>query len=124
MGLRNEAAVGAKASGKAWISGTEQIRMSYVLKRIISGELVCIPGKPGRAKGGGYQPGNAVLADHPVPLRQPLKMVFYFKLGRLRMVPVREPPGQSLPSFKTELNNPPKWKCLERADERDAYLRV
>jgi hypothetical protein len=52
--------------------------MSYVLKRIISGELVCIPGKRGRVKGG-YQPGKAVIADHPVPLRMPLRWWYDMK---------------------------------------------
>jgi hypothetical protein len=46
LGLSNEAAVERKANGKEWIYPCEQIRMSYVLRRIISGELVCINGKP------------------------------------------------------------------------------
>jgi hypothetical protein len=33
-----------KAKGKEWIYPTEQVRMSRQIKRILSGELVCVPG--------------------------------------------------------------------------------
>lgn len=89
--------------------------MSYVLKRIISGELVCIPGKRGRVKGG-YQPGKAVIADHPVPLRMPLRWWYDMKARRVRIEPM-EVPVPTLSSFKTLLDNPPKWRVLLMAEE-------
>jgi len=80
--------------------------MSHQIKRILSGELVCIPGKPGRVKGGGYQAGKAVLAEHPVPLVPPLKRVLdvdlLYKRGvvRFKQVPAYEPPELRLPDFE------------------------
>jgi hypothetical protein len=50
MGLRTPQCVMAKADGRKWIYPREQIRMSHQLRRIISGEFVCINGKPGRDK--------------------------------------------------------------------------
>jgi hypothetical protein len=78
LGLANEAAVERKANGKEWIYPCEQIRMSYALKRIISGELVCIDGKPGRGNA-----GKAVIADHPVPLHQPPRWHFKPRQGEV-----------------------------------------
>ena len=106
MGLRNEAAVGAKASGKAWIYGSEQVRMSRQLKRIISGELVPIPGRRGRGHA-----GKAVLVAHPTPLRLPTRMRYDMTCRRVRFEPM-ELPAPALPSFKTLLDNPPKWRKL------------
>lgn len=70
---------------------------------------MCIPGKRGRLEGGAYQAGKAVLADYPAPLRMPLRMRFDMKSGRVRIEPM-ELPAPILPSFKTLLNNPPKWR--------------
>jgi hypothetical protein len=68
MGLRTPQCVMAKADGRKWIYPREQIRMSHQLRRIISGEFVCINGKPGRDNA-----GKAVIADHPQPLRLPIQ---------------------------------------------------
>jgi hypothetical protein len=101
MGLPNPAHVWGKASGKQWIYPTEQIRMSRQLKRIISGELVLVPGKPG----GAYQRGKAVLTAHPVPLTSPTRMVFDVEhllrhgVERFKQVPAYEPPALRLPDF-------------------------
>ena len=52
IGLRNPQCVMAKADGRQWIYPSEQIRMSRQIKRILSGELRCVPGKPGRGNRG------------------------------------------------------------------------
>jgi hypothetical protein len=80
--------------------------MSWQIKRILSGELVCIPGKPGRVKGGGYKAGKAVVAAHPVPLVPPYKQVLDVEhllkrgVGRLKLVPAYEPAALKLPDFE------------------------
>ena len=103
MGLRNPQCVMAKADGRQWIYRSEQIRMSRQLKLILSGELVCIPGRPGR----GHE-GKAAIADHPVPLNPGMRFSYDVRLGRLKLIP-REPPAPCLPSFRILLDNPPKW---------------
>jgi hypothetical protein len=108
MGLRNPQCVMAKADGRQWIYPREQVRMSYVLKRIISGELICIPGR-------GHK-GKAVIADNPVRLRMPLRMKFDVRTGRVGFVPL-ELPAPTLPSFRTLLENPQKWRELRAAGE-------
>jgi hypothetical protein len=106
MGLANPSNIWRKADGREWIYPTEQVRMSHQIKRILSGELVCVPGKAGRVKGGGYKPGEAVLTTHPVPLVPPNKLVLdvehLFKrgVGRLKVVPAYEPPTLKLPDFE------------------------
>jgi hypothetical protein len=100
MGLRNPQCVMAKADGRQWIYRCEQIRMSYVLKRIISGELVCINGKPGRGNA-----GKAVIADHPQPLRRPLQWNVDLKRGTVGLKAI-EPQLPTLPNFRTLLDNP------------------
>jgi hypothetical protein len=98
--------IGHKASGRAWIYPTEQIRMSHVLRRIISGELVL---GPPRWTSHSTWRCDAMLATRPEPLRMPLKMVFDFHRGRLALTPSHTPPENPLPSFKTLLNNPRRW---------------
>jgi hypothetical protein len=100
LGLSNEAHVGGKASGKQWIYRGEQIRMSHQLKRIISGELVCINGKPGRGNA-----GKAVIADYPQPLRPCLHWRIDLKRGTAYLEP-QEPPKPALPNFRSMLANP------------------
>jgi len=104
LGLTQERTLRAKASGKVWIYRTEQIRMSYQLRRIISGELVCINGAPGRGHA-----GKAVIADHPQPLRLPIQ----WRINLTRKDPfewrAREPPPPALPNFRTLLENPRPW---------------
>lgn len=102
-----------KAYGREWIYPREQLRFSRQLRKIISGEVVMKvrltkDGKPRRTGGPapphrrGYHQ-DPVLADHPEPLRMPVKMTFDMKAGRLRMQPLREIPENPLPSFKTIL---------------------
>jgi hypothetical protein len=106
MGLRNPQCVMTKADGRQWIYPREQIRMSRQIKRILSGELVCIPGEGG-VKGGTRRAGKAVIAEHPVPLVPPNKMVLDVEhllrhgIGRFKLVPAYEPPEMRLPDFKT-----------------------
>lgn len=89
---------------KRWIYPTEQIRFSEVLKRIIAGELVCVPGRGG---GGPKAKNNAVVAEHPVPLAMPNRYTVDLKTGRLTITPSR-PPDWRLPTFQTLLKNAPR----------------
>lgn len=95
LGARNETSLRRKADGRAWIYPTEQTRWSAVLKRIISGELKYIP--PLQRK------GCFVIADHPVPLVQPLRMNFDLRTGKVSQRSRLELPAPTLPSFRTLL---------------------
>jgi hypothetical protein len=53
--------------------------MSRQIKRILSGELVYIPGEGG-AKGRTCRAGKAVFAAYPVPFTPPNKMVLDVEL--------------------------------------------
>ena len=100
-----------KTKGSSWIFRTEQLRFSRVLKRIIAGELVYRPGE--------YILAGCVLADHPVPLPQPVRHEFDFVTGKLiRFLPRTE--GQStVPSFQAALKNAGRWReCTFPEDER------
>ena len=68
-----------KIDGRQWIYPSEQKRWSEVLKRILSGELICIPGKK---HGRGYT-GRAVVATDPQPLVAPTQ--FVWQRGGLRV---------------------------------------
>jgi hypothetical protein len=88
--------------------------MSRQIKRILSGELVCIPGEGG-VKGGTRRAGKAVIAAHPVPLVPQSKMVLDVEhllrhgIGRFKLVPAYEPPELKLPDFQALANNPRPW---------------
>jgi hypothetical protein len=98
--------VRSKMDGRSWIYETERIRMSYVLKRIISGELVP---KPLRTPGGRMR-WEAVIADHPQPLRLPIQ--WHINLARKDPFEwrVEEPPPPALPNFRTLLDNPREFR--------------
>jgi hypothetical protein len=106
LGLANPCNISRKSDGREWIYPTEQVRMSRQIKRILSGELVCVPGKAGRVKGGGYKAGKAVVAVHPVPLVPPYKQVLDVDhllkrgVGRLKLVPAYTEPALKLPDFE------------------------
>ena len=101
-----------KITGKRWLFPSEQIRYSHILKRIISGELVLIPGRRGGCPP--KWPGKVVIADFPVPLAQPPRFRFDLRTGKVERPSPHETPGPALPSFKTLLDNPEKWSCLLR----------
>jgi hypothetical protein len=118
MGLRNPQCVMAKADGRQWIYPRERIRMSHQLRRIISGELVCINGKPGRGNA-----GKAVIADYPQPLRLPIQ--WHINLKRKDPFEWREqtPPLPTLPNFRTLLENPRTWKNPWPGSDRPCRLK-
>jgi len=109
LGLANPRNVWRKADGREWIYRSEQIRMNYVLKRIISGELVQLEGgKRGRPDLNGHV-AKAVIADHPQPLRPCLHWHIDFRLATARLEPT-EPPAPTLPNFRSLLENPRPWR--------------
>lgn len=70
IGLYDGATLRGKIVGSSFIYVTEQRRLSRLIPRILSGELV--------------QDGHqAVLADRPVPLKLPPQLKLDFKTGRL-----------------------------------------
>ena len=95
-----------KALGVEWIYPREQIRFSHRLDRIISGEVVCRPGRRGWPKYGVGVRGEAVLADVPKPLEQPRTWAWDMKRQRLVPVPPRPMHLPVLPTFKTLLEKP------------------
>lgn len=100
-----------KAHGTAWIYRTEQLRFSKVLKRIIAGELVHSPGY--------YVRATCKLADHPVPLPQPVRYEFDYKGGMLQRILARKAGTSTVPSFKKALENAGRWReCTFPEEER------
>jgi hypothetical protein len=119
MGLRNPQCVMAKADGRQWIYRGEQIRMSHQLRRIISGEFVCINGKPGRGNA-----GMAVIADHPQPLRLPIQ--WHINLKRKDPFEWRAqepPPPPMLPNFRNMALHPRVRGGPEEWNQRPKRLR-
>lgn len=109
---RTSGSIRGKARGTQWIYRTEQKRFSQVLKRIIAGELVCVPWQ--RAVR-----GYAVIADHPVPLPQPVQYQFSFKRGLVSKVLPRHERVSRVPSFRTAMKNAGRWReCTFPEDER------
>lgn len=102
-----------KARGTKWIYRTEQLRFSKVLKRIIAGELVYRRGQ--RI----YVLSGCQLADHPVPLPQPVRYEFDFKGGMLQRILARKAGTSTVPSFKKALENAGRWReCTFPEEER------
>jgi hypothetical protein len=93
-----------KMNGSSWIYPKEQIRASYTIRRILAGELVQV--KRGRRF-------DAVMAEHPVPVRVPPRLVYDIRVGRIEWFAAPQP-GKGLPSFATLLDNPQTW---ERHDQ-------
>jgi hypothetical protein len=79
--------------------GGEQRRCSRQIDRILSGELVTamLPGKKGPPR------QQAVVADHPVPIQQPARLVYDLATGRMHWKKPRSVPEPVLPSFATAL---------------------
>jgi hypothetical protein len=103
LGIGEGKHVTSKVRGNSWFVGGEQARCSRQLLRIISGELVLSqPNKFGRR--------DAVIADYPVPIRNPSRMAYDMKTGRLMLssIPLPQP---TLPSFTSALA-----KFLDRPD--------
>jgi hypothetical protein len=94
-----------KADGSNWIYRSEQIRFSFMLKRIISGELVQV------GRGTAYHQHQAVQADHPQPVRTPPHWHINLARGTAELR-APEGPAPILPSFKTLLENP-RWTWRE-----------
>jgi hypothetical protein len=89
---------------QAWIFRGEQIRFTAQIERLLAGELV--PVKIG-------QRWEAMVADHPVPLKVPALMRYDLASGRLGYVAPRKRESQpTLPSFKD---------VFEKAEKR--YVR-
>lgn len=112
LGMKHPAQhIPGKANGTNWLYRTEQLRFSRVLKRIISGELVHRPYT--------HILSGCRLADHPVPLPQPVRYEFDPQVGKVvRILPRRE--GTStVPSFQTALKNAGRWReCTFPVEER------
>ena len=105
LGLHNPGSMMSKLK-RSWIFPSEQIRLSRQLKRIISGELICVSannrGKASRL--------DAVVADNPVPLQRPARLAYDFSTGRLRWVRPHVGTAPVLPSFATALQNLEVWE--------------
>lgn len=69
-----------KISGRSFIYVTEQRRLSKLIPRILSGELMMVKGQQGRR---GYAPIVVAIADDPKPMKAPPQMAYDFKSGRL-----------------------------------------
>lgn len=80
-----------KASGRNWIYPGEQIRYSRHLAKVLSGEIVC------KKIGPYYQ---AVLAEHPQPLRGMTRMRYNLRAGCLQWTAPVLTRSPALPSFK------------------------
>lgn len=102
LGASNDGSLISKLK-RSWIYPSEQIRFTRQLDRILSGELVqarC--GKWGRLEG--------VLADNPVPIRRPARMVYDLKTGKVGYVAPRPTIVPMLPSFRDALEKAEIWQ--------------
>jgi hypothetical protein len=81
----------------AWIYPGEQLRFSRGVRKILAGQVVC------RKVGAHWQ---AVVADHPQPLKLPARFRYNLATGGLEWVTVGVSPGSVLPSFKRLLDAP------------------
>jgi hypothetical protein len=92
-----------RARNRAWIYPGEQLRFSRGIGKILAGEVVC------RKVGKHWQ---AVLADHPQPLRPPVRFRYNLARGGLEWVQVGKSPGSVLPSFKTLISAAPRGHAM------------
>lgn len=119
LGMKHPQGIYGKRKGTHWIYRTEQLRFSRVLKRIIDGELIFVPWVRKRVEVFPAVPGHAVLADHPVPLPQPVRYEFDFKAGMLQRILWRKRGTSTIPSFKKALQNAGRWRdCTFPEEER------
>jgi hypothetical protein len=88
---------------RAWIYPSEQLRFSRQLKKLLAGEIIC------RQVGTRWQ---AVVADAPQALRQPVRFRYNLARGGLEWVRVGGSPGSVLPSFKTLMSAAPRGHSM------------
>jgi hypothetical protein len=80
LGLAIPRNANRKAQGKEWIYRSEQIRMSYMLKRILAGELV-----PGGGRGVKHDPYRVAIAENPRPITRPPAWHIDLARGRVEL---------------------------------------
>jgi hypothetical protein len=97
-GQPNDGAVRSKLN-HSWIYPGDQVVYSRQIDRILSGELV-------------RRRSHAVVADHPVPIHRPARMVYDFVSDRLRWVNPRLVASPTLPSFATAFERAEIFKAL------------
>jgi hypothetical protein len=97
LGAYDDRTLYGKLKGK-WFYRGERKRFSRQIDRILSGELICMK------RGQRY---DAVLADHPVPLRVPARMKFDFATGRVGWVRPRAGSELTLRGFGNKLYERP-----------------
>lgn len=92
LGIGEGKHAASKVRGNSWIYRGEQVRMSRQLAKIIGGQLVLgPPNSRGRR--------DAVIADHPRPIRGARPMAYDMKTRHL-VWPTPLLPGPTLPSFR------------------------
>jgi len=107
LGIGEGKHVVSKVRGNSRFVGGEQIRCTRQLRRIISGELV--PAEMPNSQGG--KRWDAIVADHPAPLRQQPQLHIDLSSKRSPVQWVRPLPSPpALPNFRTLLENPRKWR--------------
>jgi hypothetical protein len=118
LGIGEGKHVASKVRGNSRFVGGEQIRCTRQLRRIISGELVPVE----RRNSQGGKRWDAVIADHPQPLRPGLHWHVDLKRGTAYLEPT-EPPPPMLPNFRNMLENPRPWKNPWPGSERAYRLK-
>jgi hypothetical protein len=103
----------SKVRGNSRFVGGEQRRCTRQLRRISSGELVPVD----RRNSQGGKRWDAVIADHPQPLRPGLHWHIDLRRGTAYLEPTAPPPPM-LPNFRTLLKNPRQWKNPWPGSER------
>jgi hypothetical protein len=85
---------------QAWFVGGEQIRFTRQIRHLLAGEVV-----PERRRApSGQLRCEAVLADHPQPVRLPGRLRFNLAKARVEWVPPVAPSySPTVPSFRTAI---------------------
>jgi hypothetical protein len=102
LGIGEGKHVVSKVRGNSRFVGGEQRRCTRQLRRIISGELVPVE----RRNSQGGKRWDAVIADHPQPLRLPVQWHINLKRKDPFEWRAQEPPPPMLNNFRNMIEHP------------------
>lgn len=102
---KNCATLIAKVKGRGWIYPGEQVRYTRQLRLMLAGVLICRQAPGFRGQRG----WRGVIADHPAPLKEAIRMRYDLTSGRLGYTRPTMGAQPMLPSFASVMLNPEVW---------------